>query len=141
MRNKTPMTLTIATILTASTAALTMSNQAFAQDGPSGGGGGGGGNGGAQSGQPINGGNGGDGSIIVTAFGSGALLGQSASNSGHVVHSGLPGQIQTHPIENYARGIGIQIQPFIRNFLIPAAQQHFYGPTGLGIGVPHKNTP
>jgi len=114
-----------------------MSNQAFAQQGQIRGGGG---NGAAQPRQiPINGGNGGDGSVIVKAFGSEALFGQPASNSGNGGHSRL-GQIQTHPIKNYARTIGIQIQPFIRNILIPAAQQHGYG-IGLGIGVLHKDTP
>jgi hypothetical protein len=68
-----------------------------------------------------------------------SALGHPASNSDHGVHSGLPGQIQTHPIENYLRSIGIQTTGYIRNLFIPAAQQHAYG-IGLGIGV-HKDTP
>jgi hypothetical protein len=140
MRKKTStiIGIVVATILTVS--ALTLSNQAFAQPGPIGGGGGGGGGGG--SGGVPSGGNGGDGYIPIT------LLGQSASNSGHVVHSGLPGQIQTHPMQEaagnsiitYLRAHGISTSTYIRNVLIPAAKQHIYG-TGLGIGVLHKLAP
>jgi hypothetical protein len=114
--------------------ALTFSNQAFAQAGQVPTGAGGGGNGAAQPGQPINGGNGGDGSVIVTAFGSGALLGQSPSNSGHVEPSGLPGQIQTHPMQEaaghsiitYLRAHGISTSTYIRNFLISHGFQPIY---------------
>jgi hypothetical protein len=124
MRKITSMVigLAMATILTTYIAAHTLSNQAFAQRTPV---------------NPNNPNNPNNPANLAGVEGFGDF---GASNSGHVVHSGLPGQIQTHPVENYARAIGIQIQPFIRNLLIPAAQQHFYD-IGSGIGVLHKFTP
>jgi hypothetical protein len=71
MRNKTIIGIAIATILTAYISALTMSNQAFAQHGSSL-----------------------DVSDLLTA-GAGGLLGQSASNSGHV---GQIGGVGTPPV-------------------------------------------
>jgi hypothetical protein len=93
---KITMALVIATILTTYISTLTMSNQTFAQPGPSGGGGG------VPSGGVPSGGNGGDGYITIT------LLGQSASNSGYVGHSGLSTGLGLVPV-NALNNINIPI--------------------------------